>query len=150
MIGTIIYDHYICLLQMSVVPDSIFLQGLGVQHSNPRRSHARPGEQHHVVTPKVPSQHEVEVLTIRQGRSPPSRLLHLRILLNQNPIMARQGPELAFHDKLAVVYHEGDHHSPEVVIGKIGGLPRSGSVHQQRLFQCCKQTIARTVDLQIN
>ena len=149
MIGTIIYDDNICLLHMSVMPDSIFLQGLGVQHSNPHRPHARHGEQHHLVSPKVSSQHEVEVLMIRQGRSPPSRLLHLWILLNHHPIMARQGPELALHDKLAVVYHEGDHHSPEVAIGKIGGLPRSGSAHQQRLFQHCKQTIARTVDLQI-
>ena len=86
---------------------------------------------------------------IRQGRSPPSRLLHLRIILNLNPIMARQGPKLARHDKLAVVYHEGDHHSPEVAIGKIGGLPQSGSAHQQRLFKHCKQTVAQTVDLQI-
>ena len=86
---------------------------------------------------------------IRQWRSPPSRLPHLWILLNHHPIMARQRPELAFHHKLAVVYHEGDHHSPEVTIGKIGGLPQSGSAHQQRLFQRRKQTIAQTINLQI-
>ena len=83
----------------------------------------------------------MKVLVIRQGRSPPSRLLHLQILLNLNPIMTGQEPKFTLHDHLPVVYHEGDHHSPEVTIGKIGGLPRSGSAHQQRLFKCRKQTI---------
>ena len=42
--------------------------------------------------------------------------------------------KLVLQDQLVVVYHEEDHHSPEVPVGKIGGLPQSGSAHQHRLL----------------
>ena len=126
MVDTIINNDDVRLIHLSVVTDSVLLHGLGVQDSNLHQPHTRYGEQHHLITPEVPSQHKMQVLVVRQWRRPPSSLLDLWILLNLDAVMAGQRPVLALQDKLAVMGHEVDHHPPEVTIGEVGGLPRSG------------------------
>ena len=147
VIDTIVYYHNISLLHSPIVPDSVLLHGLQIEHCNLHWPHTGHGEQHHLVTPKISSEQQVKILSIRQRRGPPSGLLHL--LLNLNTIMTWQWPKLALQDQLVVVYHEEDHHSPEVMVWKIGGLPRSGSAHQHRLFNSSEQTIPSPIDLQV-
>ena len=37
-----------------------------------------------------------------------------------------------------MVHQKGDHHSPKITIGEIGGLPGRGSAQQQTLFDSQK------------
>ena len=135
MVDTIVDHNDVRLIHLSVVMDSVLLHGLGVKYSYLHRPHTRHGEQHHLITPEVPSQHKMQVLVVRQWRRPPSSLLDLWILLNLYAVMACQRPVLALQDVLAVVGQEVDHHPPEITIGEVGGLLRSGRTNQQMLFQ---------------
>ena len=88
MVDTIVDHNDVRLIHLSVVTNSVLLQGLGVKYSYLHRPHTRHGEQHHLITPEVPSQHKMQVLAVRQWRSPPSSLLDPWILLNLYAVMA--------------------------------------------------------------
>ena len=87
MVDTIIDHNNVRLIHLSVMTDSVLLQGLGVKHSYLHRPHTGHGEQHHLITPEVPSQHKMQVLAVQQWRRPPSSLLDLWILLNLYAVM---------------------------------------------------------------
>ena len=125
MATAIVRDHHVCLLQSSIMPDPVLLQGLGVKYSNLGTPHTRHSKQDCFVTPKISLEQQMQVLFERQRRGPPSDLPSL----NLHTIVRHQRHVFVFDHELAVVYHETDHHSPEVPIRKIGGLLRSGSVH---------------------
>ena len=146
MVYTIISDHHICLLHSPIVPDPVLLQGLCIEYSNPCPPHTWHSKQHCLVTPKISSEQQVQVLLVWQRRSPPSDLP----CLNLNPIIGHKRQIFILEHQLPVVYHEANHHSPEIPIRKIGGLLRSGSAHRQRLFQCRKQTVSSPINLQID
>ena len=146
MATAIIRDHHIRLLHSSIMPDPVLLQGLGVKYSYPSTPHAWHSKQDCFVTPKISSEQQMQVLLKRQRRSPPSDLP----CLNFHSIIWHQRQIFIFDHQLAVVYHETDHHSPEVPIRKIGGLLWSGSAHWQQLFQWGEEAVSSPINLQNN
>ena len=40
-----------------------------------------------------------------------------------------------------MVHQKGDHHSPKISIGEVGGLPGRGRAYQQTLFDGRKKTV---------
>ena len=77
VIDAIVYYHNISILHSPIMPDSIFLHGLRIEHCNLHWPHTGHGEQHHLITPKVSSEQQVKILSKRQRRGPPSGLLRL-------------------------------------------------------------------------
>ena len=78
-----------------------------------------------------------QVLLKGQWTGPSSAL----ICLLPNTIQGHQGQVLIPINQLAVVNHIVDHHSPKVLVRKIGGQPCSGHTHCQRLFDHTKKAI---------
>ena len=74
VITSIIGDHYICLLHHPIMPDPVLLQGLHIQDSDFSRKHAGNSKQYHFVAPKISSKQQMQVLSVRQRRGPPSDL----------------------------------------------------------------------------
>ena len=57
-------------------------------------------------------------------------------------IQGHQGQVLVVINQLAVVNHIVDHHSPKILVRKIGSQLCSGHTHHQRLFDCTKKAIS--------
>ena len=81
--------------------------------------------QNYLITPEVPLKHQPQVLLKGQGWVPISVLICPLL----NAIERHQGRVLVFKNQLSVVYHIVDHHSPKILVRKIGGLLCSGSTH---------------------
>ena len=149
MVDTIVHHHNVRLVHLPVMMNPVLLHGFGVYYCDLHRPHTGQGEQHHLITPEVPSQQKMQVLAVQQWRSPPPSLLNLWILLNLNTIVTRQRPVLALQDVLVVMGQEADHHPPEIPIREVGGLLQRGRTNFQMLFNGRKQTVARSIHLQI-
>ena len=56
------------------MPDPVLLQGLHIQDSDFSRPHTGNSKQYHFITPKISSKQQMQVLSVRQRRGPPSDL----------------------------------------------------------------------------
>ena len=117
----IVSQDNISILKCPVMTNPVLLQGLHIQDSNFDLPHKRNSKQHHLIAPEISPEQQMQVLFIRQWWNPPPALICCT--LNPDTVLRHQGQVLILDHQLLVVCQEVDHHSPEISVRKIGGLP---------------------------
>ena len=79
MVAPVVRHDHVCVFHGPVMPDPVLLHGFGVENSDLDRPHAGHNKQYNLITPEIPPEQQVEVLSERQRRSPPPSLIFLNL-----------------------------------------------------------------------